>query len=151
MFRLKNKKRREVLKKDGVTLVGVGCSFTGSLHCQGTSRIGGDVEGEIISQGSLVIEEEAQIKASIESDHVIVCGEVEGSLIAAHEVLLTATSRFTGSITSPSLVIEKGAFFNGTSSTKLPAAGVSDLILKKEATEVKSTPILMQEEQQASF
>ena len=56
------------LKKDSkdfaVAIITEGCNFEGKLYCKGATRIGGKVDGEIISEGLLIIEE-GEIKKNV--------------------------------------------------------------------------------------
>ena len=109
-------KRPDPSRDTAVTILTSGCHFTGKLYCGGSSRIGGKIEGEIISEGLLIIEEGARINAHIRADEAIVQGQVEGRLEARIRVELCSTSNFLGDISAPILVIKEGAQFNGRSS-----------------------------------
>ena len=98
-----------------VTILTSGCHFSGKLYCRGASRVGGRIEGQVVSEGLLIIEEEAIITAEIKAEEVIIQGRVEGKLQASGRVELTATSFFTGDICTPVLVVREGAQFNGQS------------------------------------
>ena len=100
-------------KNNGVTILSSGSYFQGKLYCKHSSRIAGRVEGQIISEGLLIIEEGTQINADIKTDEVVIQGVVKGELQATGRVDLTKTSRFEGDITTPTLVIQEGAKFNG--------------------------------------
>lgn len=100
-------------KNNGVTILSSGSSFQGKLYCKHSSRIAGRVEGQIISEGLLIIEEGTLINADIKTDEVVIQGVVKGELQATGRVDLTKTSRFEGDITTPTLVIQEGAKFNG--------------------------------------
>ena len=108
-------KKTDAVKESAVTILTSGCHFKGKLFCRGSTRIGGKVEGEIVSEGLLIIEQDALIHAGIEADETIIQGEVNGSLFAKQRVELCAQSKFQGEIMSPLLVIREGAQFNGTS------------------------------------
>ena len=99
-----------------VTILTAGCHFDGKLYCRGSSRIGGRIEGEIISEGLLIIEEGAVITAKIQADEAIIQGNVRGQLTASGRVELAETSCFEGDIATPSLMVAEGAQFNGSSS-----------------------------------
>ncbi len=120
------KKRAPANYESSVTILTPGCHFNGKLFCRGASRIGGRIEGEIISEGMLVIEEEALVTADIRADEAVIQGTVEGKISATGRVELSATCHFTGDIFSPSLIIHDGAQFNGRS-TMTVAAAKSDL------------------------
>jgi len=98
-----------------VTILTSGCHFSGKLYCRGSSRIGGKIEGQIISEGILIIEEGATILAEVKADEVIIQGKVNGRLEAKIRVELYPQSRFDGDIVTPVLVINEGAQFNGRS------------------------------------
>lgn len=108
-----NKRRGASFHESAVTILTPGCHFNGKLYCRGSSRIGGKVEGEIVSEGVLIIEEEATINAAVKADEVIIQGKVCGRLHATGRVELTQSSQFEGDIITPSLVICEGAQFNG--------------------------------------
>ena len=98
-----------------VTILTSGCHFSGKLYCRGSSRIGGKIEGQIISEGILIIEEGATILAEVKADEVIIQGKVNGRLEAKIRAELYPQSRFDGDISTPVLVINEGAQFNGRS------------------------------------
>ena len=98
---------------NAVTILTSGCHFSGKLYCRGSSRIAGKIDGQIISEGFLVIEEEAVITAEIKADEAVIQGRVEGKLQATSRVELCASSQFGGDIITPVLVVREGAHFNG--------------------------------------
>lgn len=104
-----------------VTILTSGCHFTGKLYCRGASRIGGKIDGQIISEGLLIVEEEAVITAEIKADEAIIQGRVQGKLHATGRVELCASSLFEGDIQTPVLVVREGAQFNGHSTMTRPA------------------------------
>lgn len=100
-------------RDSAVTILTSGCHFNGKLYCRGSSRIGGRIEGEVISEGMLIVEEAAVITAEVTADEVIIQGSVKGKLTAKGRVELAATSKFDGDISTPTLIIHEGAQFNG--------------------------------------
>ena len=111
-----DKQRKPTATRDGaVTILTSGCHFTGKLYCRGASRIGGKIEGQIISEGLLIIEEEAMINAEVKAEEAIIQGRVNGKLSASGRVELCASSQFDGDIMTPVLIVREGAQFNGRS------------------------------------
>jgi cytoskeletal protein CcmA (bactofilin family) len=108
-------RRTPATKDTAVTILTSGCHFTGKLYCRGSSRIGGKIEGEIISEGLLIIEEGASIAANITADEAVIQGTVKGKLRAKTRVELAPTCKFEGDILTPSLIVYEGAQFNGRS------------------------------------
>ncbi len=90
-----------------------GSEFEGKLTFKDTVRIDGRFRGEISSENTLIVGESGAIEATIRSNTVVVSGTVEGDIIAGHQVLLHKTAKVHGDMTSPSLIIEEGAVFNG--------------------------------------
>ena len=112
----KPNKKAAPTRDTAVTILTNGCHFSGKLYCRGASRIGGKIEGQIISEGLLIIEDEAVITAEIRADEAIIQGRVEGKLHATGRVELCASSHFEGDIVTPVLIVREGAQFNGRSS-----------------------------------
>ena len=98
-----------------VTILTSGCHFKGKLYCRGSSRIGGKIEGHIISEGLLIVEEGAVITGEIIAEEAIIQGQVIGKLEARSRVELTNTARFEGDISAPAICVHEGAQFNGRS------------------------------------
>ncbi len=53
--------------------------------------------------------------ATIKIDHLIVLGELSGEVLARKSVLMEPPARFFGKVSSPSLSIKEGVFFEGSS------------------------------------
>lgn len=117
-----DKRRGATVRESSVTILTSGCHFSGKLYCRGSSRIGGQIEGEIVSEGMLIIEEEAKINADIVADEVIIQGSVKGRVESKVRVELAETCRFEGDLITPSLVVFEGAKFNGNSTMVDPTA-----------------------------
>src|SRR3989338_2695604 len=94
----KNKRKGSTFLHSSVTILTPGCHFNGKLYCRGSSRIGGKVEGEIISEGLLIIEDEGNVSGQITAEETIVQGSVKGRLTSNQKVELTSTSFFEGDI-----------------------------------------------------
>lgn len=138
------KARRTSSPKDtnAVTILTSGCHFNGKLYTKGASRIGGRIEGSIVSEGLLVVEEEAEIIAEIKAEEVIIQGRVQGKLTASGRVELCPTAEFDGDIATNSLIIREGAQFNGRATmTRTDAAGKSPRIVASNGKSLKGPEI----------
>jgi cytoskeletal protein CcmA (bactofilin family) len=102
-----------------------GSEFEGKLNFKDTVRIDGSFRGEITSENTLLVGETGQIDATIHSQAVVVCGVVTGDIIAGQRVMLHKGARVDGDITTPNIVIEEGAVFNGQISMKTGADGLA--------------------------
>jgi cytoskeletal protein CcmA (bactofilin family) len=83
--------------------------------------VDGKIEGEIFSDGNLIVGENARIRAEIKTTTVIVYGKVHGNLTATERVELKASAEVVGDIKTKTLSIEAGAIFVGKSTVGTPA------------------------------
>lgn len=90
-----------------------GSRVAGELSFQGPARIDGKVDGEINCQGILTIGEEAEVKAKITAQVVIIRGRVEGNVTAKERIELLAPARLIGNIDAPRLLITEGVVLDG--------------------------------------
>ena len=93
--------------------LGKGSKVTGKLVFEGAGRIEGQVEGEITAQDTLTIGEGAIVNAKISGTTIIIEGRVTGDVTARQRLELRTPSRVQGNITSPCLVVQEGAIFEG--------------------------------------
>lgn len=101
-------------KGDISAVIEEGCKFEGNLSFDGVARISGIVNGSIFSNDTVIISEAAVINADINANVIIISGTVKGNIRAANRVEIIKPARFEGTITSPSLVVEEGVIFHGT-------------------------------------
>lgn len=92
-----------------------GCDFEGKLCFRGTMRINGSFQGEIFSPDTLVIGEEGRVKGVVEAGVVIINGEFNGTVRAKHRVEIHRPALFRGDIVTPSLSVDEGVLFEGSS------------------------------------
>lgn len=135
-----NLSRRDQLKDFAVTIITNGCHFSGKLYCKGSTRIGGKVEGEIISEGLLIVEEGAIINAEVHVEDIVIQGHFKGSLEATGKVELSSSCIFEGDINTASLVVQEGAQFNGR--TKMDSARLTDRHSLTDVTEAFNNPLI---------
>ena len=83
--------------------------------------IDGKIEGEISSDGSLTVGENARLKAEIKTATVVVYGKVHGNITALERVELKSSAEVIGDIKAKTLSIEAGAIFVGKSTVGTPA------------------------------
>jgi cytoskeletal protein CcmA (bactofilin family) len=83
----------------------------GDLVCNGDIQIDGEVEGDVQSR-SITIGEGADVRGTISSDSIRVCGAVNGQL-KGQSVILAKTAKLVGDVIHQTLAVEPGAFFEG--------------------------------------
>ncbi|MBN1298444.1 MAG: polymer-forming cytoskeletal protein [Actinobacteria bacterium] len=111
-------------KKDGenvmsktLTIIAEGVQIEGKIISQGSTRVDGIVNGEIISDKEFIVGKEGKIKATVRTANAIISGNFEGEMIASGEVEITSTGRFIGKLFQKEalLTISKGGLFKGES------------------------------------
>lgn len=102
------------MAKDEINaFLGVGTSYEGKLQFQGSVRIDGEFIGQIDSDGTLIVGQEAKIDGHIVVGSLILSGAIQGQIVAANKVIMHKTARLQGSLRSPCLVMEEGAVLDG--------------------------------------
>jgi cytoskeletal protein CcmA (bactofilin family) len=92
--------------------IGKGTKVSGRLNFRASARIEGEAEGEITGE-EILIAQGATVTARIAASRVTVAGQVNGEIIARERVELLPTARLECTITTPSLVLNEGAKFDG--------------------------------------
>jgi cytoskeletal protein CcmA (bactofilin family) len=105
--------------------VGKGVEFKGTITYSGTIRIDGYLDGEIHTDGVVLIGEEAVIQAKITAGTIVCKGKVTGDVVAKECVKLRAPAVINGSVKTPVLSMEDGVLFNGA--LEMAHDGVCDL------------------------
>ncbi len=94
--------------------LGAGTNYNGKLHFQGAVRIDGNFNGEISSDGTLVVGQEAFVDGQIQVGQLVLSGNIRGDVTAGEKVVLNKTANLQGNIHTPSLVVEEGAVLEGS-------------------------------------
>lgn len=101
-------------KKDISAVIEEGCKLEGNLSFNGVARIAGVVNGSVFSNDTVIISEGAIVNADINANIILISGAVKGNIKAASRVEIIKPARFEGTITTPSLIVEEGVIFHGT-------------------------------------
>ena len=87
--------------------------------------VDGLIEGEIHSDGSLTVGENARIKAEVHTRSVVVYGKVHGNITVTDRVELKANAELIGDIKAATISIEAGAIFVGKSTVGAPSTTIA--------------------------
>jgi cytoskeletal protein CcmA (bactofilin family) len=102
-------------RSEEATVISRGVKIEGKLSCSGNIRLDGDVQGDISSQGIVIIGENGGVNGQINADSVTIGGKVTGTIRAKDKVVLEAKANLKGDIITKTLLVEAGAIFNGNS------------------------------------
>lgn len=89
------------------------CEIEGHFSLDGPLDVEGEFRGSIACAATVVVGETGTVEASIEGREVRVYGAVVGDITARREIVLHPTARVHGKLMAPSIVIERGAFYQG--------------------------------------
>ena len=86
-----------------------GASFQGKLCFTGSVRVDGHLQGDISSDGTLVVGETGVVEATLQVAGLIVHGTVIGDVKAEERVEVGPAGQIEGSLDTPSLKVDEGA------------------------------------------
>ena len=96
-----------------VKQIGHGVEMNGHLVIEQSLRIEGEFRGALQSSNSVFVAETGTVEAPIRARTVEIHGAVVGNVVASREIVISASGRLHGDVETPSLVVERGATFNG--------------------------------------
>lgn len=93
--------------------IGAGSIFHGRLSVSGTIQIEGKFEGEIVTDGDIIVGPTGQAKTNLKTRKVVIAGTLIGNIHASEEVHLMQSGKVLGNITTPKLSLEPGVVTSG--------------------------------------
>lgn len=129
------KERKREFEEDKITgFFDKDTEIKGELSFQGSFRIDGRFKGKINSDSMLIIGESGKVDADIKIGYMVIDGEVKGNVQAIERVEIHSNGRVMGTITTPNLVIEEGAYLEANCQTtdKMPPPIQEKSLPKKE-------------------
>lgn len=88
-------------------------NFDGTFRSSRDLRIEGEVKGTIECQGTLFVAEGANVSATVEAEHIAVAGNLNGEIHCLGRLQIMPTGRVRGKVTTITLVINEGAYYEG--------------------------------------
>ena len=95
------------------TIVGQGALIAGNVTVSGLLRIDGDIDGNVQTQGRVIIGEDARIRGNIKAASVSVGGVVQGDIIAPDYVVILSSGMVIGSVLTKKLRVEHNVILHG--------------------------------------
>ncbi len=96
------------------SILAPGTKIQGDISSDTDLRLDGIMEGNIVSEGKVILGPSSAIIGNITCSNAEISGAVKGNVSAPEQLSLKSTSRIEGSITTSTLIIESGAVLNGT-------------------------------------
>jgi cytoskeletal protein CcmA (bactofilin family) len=88
-------------------------SFDGTFNLTRDLRVEGQVKGTINCQGTFFVAQGAQVSAAVEAENITVAGDLNGDVVCRGKLQILESGKVRGKITTATLVINEGAFYEG--------------------------------------
>ena len=103
----------EIADEKIMTVIASDLEIKGAIKSKSSVMIKGIFEGEIQSDGLLVVGPTAKVTATITTKNLISHGEITGNVTAGEQIVLKGTATHSGDLKAPFITIDSGAVFNG--------------------------------------
>jgi len=110
-------KKRELEENKMTGFFDKDTQIEGDLSFKGSFRIDGVFKGKINSDSTLIIGENGKVEADIKIGYIVINGEIKGNIQARDKVEINSTGRVIGSVASPKLIVEEGAYLETSCQT----------------------------------
>ena len=98
-----------------ITIISYGVKVEGKVSSNGSIRLDGTIQGDIICQGNVTIGESGEVYGKVNGQSITIGGKVEGMINAKEKLMLESKADLKGDIFTKILVVEAGARFDGKS------------------------------------
>jgi cytoskeletal protein CcmA (bactofilin family) len=95
------------------TIIGPGTSINGDIESSGFTRVDGNIRGDLIVKGRVVVGERARMKSSVSGTSVTVGGVVCGDVLASERLTILATGLVLGDIITRRIQADEGCLIHG--------------------------------------
>lgn len=95
------------------SILAPGAKIKGDISSDTDLRLDGLMEGNIVSEGKVILGLAASLIGNITCSNAEISGTVKGNVNAPEQLSLKSQSRIEGTITTSTLIIESGAVMNG--------------------------------------
>ena len=118
------KQKQKLPQVSEINVIGKNTTIIGDIISEGDFRIEGIVEGNVKTNGKIVIGESGTVKGKINCTEADIAGEFSGEFYASNLLTLKSSAKISGDVVISKLAVEPGAEFNATCVMK---SGVKEL------------------------
>ena len=91
-----------------------GSHVEGELRFETSFRVDGKFTGKVNTAGDLIVGEGGEVEGDLRVGQVFISGTVRGTIRAAKKIQISSKGKLLADIDTPALVVEDGAFFQGS-------------------------------------
>lgn len=95
------------------TLIGKNTKLIGKIEANGTIRVDGEIDGNIIADGNITIGADGKITGNLEGNNIFISGTVYGNIKCNEHLRLGNTAKLIGDVEVKTLIIDENAIFEG--------------------------------------
>lgn len=95
------------------TVIGPGTKLEGKIEATGIVRVDGSFEGDIITQGDIIIGEKGSVQGQIKAKNMIVAGTSLAKIKCQGKLEIRSTGKVVGDVIINDIIIEEKAIFEG--------------------------------------
>lgn len=101
------------MAKDEIAYLGSDTVYEGKLSFRGTVRIEGRFTGDIISEGTLNVGKDAQVRGNLAVGELLLSGHFNGDVAVKTRTVIYSSGVLEGNLQTPVLLTEEGAIIEG--------------------------------------
>ena len=95
------------------TIIGKGSAISGNLKVNGFIRIDGDIDGNLETDGNVIVGELARIRGNLTAKSVIIGGIIKGNVTASESIKVLSDAAVIGDVISRKVQIDASAVIHG--------------------------------------
>ncbi|WP_022932329.1 bactofilin family protein [Treponema bryantii] len=95
------------------TIIGKGSAISGNMKVNGFIRIDGDIDGNLETDGNVIVGENARIHGDLTAKSVIIGGIIKGNITANESVKILAEAAVIGDVISRKVQVDGSAIIHG--------------------------------------
>ena len=95
------------------TIIGKGSAISGNMKVNGFIRIDGDIDGNLETDGNVIVGELARIRGDLTAKSVIIGGIIKGNITAKESVKILAEAAVIGDVISRKVQVDGSAIIHG--------------------------------------
>lgn len=111
VFRRKNEKPQPA--SDAYSVLDAQIVVRGDIETDGTLRIDGRLEGNVLRAGSLVVGATGTIVGDVRALELVICGTIQGNIDVERRVELEATANVIGDLSADAILVHEGGTVRG--------------------------------------
>lgn len=97
------------------SVIGADVEIVGTVRSNGSIRLDGKLEGELVCGGNATLDKNALVKGNVTATSVSIEGKINGNILAKDKIEMKSTASVNGDIKAKRLSVEDGVTFVGRS------------------------------------